>query len=291
LKGNTIDSVATVERAERRGEALRGGAGRNTSVVVSIVFYSIALVAPPSAAVPNCTYANFSDSVVVNNSAAGDVAKIERSGDDITMNGNTCSDGTTTGTVQNTAQVVATDASDGGSTVIISLLGGPFEPGSFDEPGTSDEIEFNINFDFGGPAGSDRLRVAGAAGGDRLRYGIDGGFRIINLNADESSGIDGDAFDNDNGVNVFDASGGQGPDRISGAGGAGTGTAFDRPLQFVGGDGADRLTGGSRGDNLRGGAGGDTLVGGEGRDLLVGGPGIDTCQGGPGRDTPKSCET
>jgi hypothetical protein len=51
------------------------------------------------------------------------------------------------------------------------------------------------------------------------------------------------------------------------------------PVQFIGGDGDDRLFGGRADDILLGGLGDDVLRGGTGRDLMIGGLGIDHLRG------------
>jgi len=101
----------------------------------------------------------------------------------------------------------------------------------------------------------------------------------------------------------FYASGGDGADKLHGAGGKDwlEGGAGDDTLQgdagndrlfgdagidtLYGGDGDDGLQGGAGDDLVYGGAGDDTLQGGAGNDTLYGGDGSDWLQGGDGNNT------
>jgi Ca2+-binding RTX toxin-like protein len=154
----------------------------------------------------------------------------------------------------------------------VSLEGGPFEPGFTDEPGDSDEIEFVVGSDLIPLDGSQlRLVVQGTSGPDHLVSGFEG----VNLNPDETDGVDPD-------VSTREAAleGGGGADLLEG-GGFGTGdTVYG--LGLDGGEGEDELRGGRGGDQLRGGPGADRLHGGDGGDGLWGGPGNDELTGGEG---------
>lgn len=182
----------------------------------------------------------------------------------------------------------------------------PFEigPGMTDEPGASDEIE--LFFD-----GRGWLGIGGSDGPETVRLGR----RQINLNADETSGVDADVFLDARGVrltgsnrdDVFDGSGGRGtPARLfdlpiegdSGRGDDGFigGRAADRygggagDDRLLGLDGDDFLFGDSGRDRLMGNDGRDYLNGGDGRDVLIGGPGRDECWGDRTEDVFRQCE-
>jgi Ca2+-binding RTX toxin-like protein len=112
-----------------------------------------------------------------------------------------------------------------------------------------------------GGAGNDVLMgvmgknvLSGGAGDDLLRAGIS----LFHANA----------------TGMLD--GGDGDDRLLGAGNADT---------LLGGAGTDTLLGGGGNDTLDGGAGADTLHGGAGDDTMTGGDGDDILQGDSGRDT------
>lgn len=123
----------------------------------------------------------------------------------------------------------------------------------------------------GGPY--DSIAIYGSSGPDVIRLGTKGGggpanipVPRINLNANESSGVDHDVTLL--GVEKISILAYGGRDTVSGEGGAGTGEAATLPLFLNGGDGADVLTGGTNADALLGGSGGDTLKGGKGSDEL-----------------------
>ena len=194
-----------------------------------------------------------------------------------------------TPTVTNTKQIKVAGG-DGTQSLSIDLGNGGFAPGSVKEIGTSAEIEFSALL---GGGTFDSVIILGSSGADAIRLGIRGsGGSInvpaprINLNANESSGIDDDVIML--GVEKIVVAGNGGPDTVSGEGGAGTGEPIPVPLDLKGDGGADVLTGGTGGDILRGGSGGDTLKGGQGADDLIAEDGIsanDSSSGGKGSDT------
>ena len=152
------------------------------------------------------------------------------------------------------------------------------EPEVFDEfNGGTGLLPFMI---FGG-TGVDGVRVTPPApapqpidykaGWTQLEVRAVGSAVFAALNADASN--DTDAEFGAAGVEKLTLVGGSKKDKISGAGGAGTGTALEIPMVVKGAGGNDKLTGGKDDDKLDGG-GGD-----------------DTCTGGKGADTFKGCET
>jgi Ca2+-binding RTX toxin-like protein len=262
---------------------------RKASVLVSTLGF-VAIGTPASAV--TCNYQGSPNFLVAVSMTHGETAVVQRDGSAIEVGGTPCG----IASVTNTDSVRFGIEGGGDVNVVISLRGGPFAPGLTDETGSSDEIEFVANLDgSGAPTTADGVVVLGSSGGDRIRMGDQaqlGGQSLINLNADESDGVDSDISDAFLAPTTWDfvnVAGDQGRDRLSGAGGAATGTWFDVRLMLLGNHKADRLVGGIKGDLLRGGFGNDVLRGGPGPDFLNGGAGSDTCRGGPGADTLVSC--
>jgi hypothetical protein len=204
-------------------------------------------------------------------------------------------------TVTNTAYITIKDASylTAGSVdpFYIDLTGGAYAPGFGDEPGSSDEIEFNVKLG-GGQDGFGILATGPTP--QVIRLGTKTGTPLINLNASETDGIDPDVALH--GVDEAFVYASYAADRVRGDGGAGSGSkGFDRRLHTVGFDGNDRLVGGTAGDSITGDsalsstvpgadfinglAGRDVLWGGGNNDSMYGGPGDDALYGGPGNDS------
>lgn len=226
------------------------------------------------------------------------------------------------GSVASTDTVSITDVPAGGSfsgvTVAQGLLTGAvlrFAPGFTDEPGGSDEIEFDVDLGAGKDGFFLDYRAPTVANHTVL------GGKQINLNAGEGDGIDADlTLRGAESVEFFAATGvpGEPGDVIDARGGAGTppepfrlrvfadGRTGDDLLiggrvgdQLLGEEGNDRVRGmdgdddpsGEEGnDRVKGGKGRDFVEGGPGSDLIDGGAGRDECRGGPGKDTFKRCE-
>lgn len=205
-------------------------------------------------------------------------------------------------TVTTTKQIKVTGG-DGFQSLLIDLTNGGFAPGSVNEVGSSEEIEMSVLL---GAGPNDSVYILGSPGADVIRLGIKGGggpanipVPRINLNANESSGVDHDVTLL--GVETISIEGYGGRDTVSGEGGLGTGQPATFPIFLKGGVGADVLTGGTNADVLVGGSGGDTLKGGKGPDELnaedgvagndssFGGTGSDTCVSDAG-DAETSCE-
>lgn len=204
------------------------------------------------------------------------------------------------GTVTNTDTIVLNDTTPGTGGVFIYLVGGPWGPGFTNEPGSSDEIEFEVNFGtnpkfHGDVLGLDLFQTPATP------HHVAFGANQINLNAEETDGIDADlvlsgvegviAFGADLG-DVFDGSGGTGtPD---------TPTPLRLDISSLGGNdlvigganvdglngqlGNDIVLGGGNFDEVSGGDGDDVVDGGRGLDGVRGDPGDDVIRGGPGRD-------
>jgi hypothetical protein len=187
-------------------------------------------------------------------------------------------------TVENTDTIYVI-GDDRNQHVNLWLHHGGFKPGKTNEPGSSDEIEIALYFS----GGTDWLSISGSPQTDDIRFGHPTtGFAVgrVNLNAAESTGVDGDVSLMA-GAETVAVSAGDGPDDVSGAGGVGTGEEFTLPMSLHGNDGADALTGGTVADVLYGDKGGDTLKGRGGNDFLDAEDdvsGNDTANGGAGVD-------
>jgi virginiamycin B lyase len=205
----------------------------------------------------------------------------------ILLNGVWCG---ATVTTTDTIHVTSPGAAESAFRLVIDLRGGPFAPGATDEPGTSDEIEINVDM-----AGTflSRIVVIGSDEADHIVAGTDGAFPAgtpsINLNAAEPT-ADAD-------VQILTTSpiaeipaielyGGAGDDVLSLAGGEGTGSyAYPAIGYLFGGPGNDVLRGGHEWASLDGGDGNDILMAGPSGDTLEGGPGNDQLVGNGGNDT------
>jgi Ca2+-binding RTX toxin-like protein len=207
-------------------------------------------------------------------------------------------------TTSNTSYVAITDATSQSQGSVgpfqLDLRNGPFVPGYGDEPGSSDEIEFKVNF---GP-GFDELGLnASAAASRSIRLGKASqlGSPLINLNAAETDGYDADVTLS--GIDKVLIQGSIVNDQLR-ADGLGQARALPRPFPVpvdinanggddtvVGGSASDMLRGdgcicmGSGADSVFGKLGADTLYGGDGNDKLYGGDGNDTLSGGGGQDS------
>ncbi len=208
-------------------------------------------------------------------------------GGQITLNGNQCGAATLT----NTNTIVVTGDSQS-QTFSIAFYFGAFTPGFTNESGTSDEIEFSVNL--GG--GDDTVVLVGNDAINKFVLGQDNAqlatSRKINLNAGESTGIDGDVtMTNVEKVTVW---GQGGNDSIRARGKAGTGpNAFSLPVVAYGDGGNDVIKGGEAQDRLYGDAGTDKVWGfgsgdfihldeGAAGDEGFGGAGIDLAYIDPG---------
>jgi Ca2+-binding RTX toxin-like protein len=223
----------------------------------------LSLPALPANAAVTCQFFGLGNFLTINVGADSDFARIRRQsgGDNIEVRNSTTAVtcGGPTATVHNTNLVIINDNSPGGfPTVEISMENGPLAPGMANEPGSSDEIEIDVN---GG--GAVHLIFRGSEGADRWTFGTKG----ANLNAAEGTGVDRDLTYS--GIGVTDQNTLGGPDVVDGRGGDKTGDPFRRRMQVNTLDGADRIFGGRRDDSIRpeGTTGSnDRIDGGKGRD-------------------------
>ena len=253
-----------IHLVRQRSRLLRSG-----TVVAAVALAMVSGWAVPAHAAVTCLYDDASDELEVS-LGDGDQATLQREGATIkilTVGGDaTCSGGTPT--VNNTDSIDI-NGTAGVNSVALSMYGGAFAPGDFNEPGSSDEIEIDVNFD-----SNDNLHITGAPSGRGANFRA--GQAGINVNASERTGRDADVFMTSSTLYIQLAGTQFDPNVISGAGGAGTGPAFPDPLDLRGWEAGDRLTGGVANDYI------DGL---SGRDVIAGGPGSDDIKGGPGRDT------
>jgi Ca2+-binding RTX toxin-like protein len=150
-----------------------------------------------------------------------------------------------------------------------------YAPGIEDE-GAGDPDEIELRVDLG--RARDLLALLGDSTGEQITIGANG----VNTNAADTGSPDVDLVVRR--VERLRALTAAGNDDLSGAGGAGTGDAYARPLDLDGGNGEDDLAGGSAGDDLAAGLDADEMRGGRGDDLLIGAPGDDGLFGGAGAD-------
>lgn len=194
--------------------------------------------------------------------SSGESVTIKRSGTDFDVSGRGISDPTCGGATVNNIDTVDVTGANGTETLILDLSGGSFAPGATTEAAGVSEIEFNLALG----EGTDSLRVVGGADADKVTLGRIG----AKLNGDTDVDV------SHIGVERFTASGAGGGDRLSAAGGGGTGAAWADPVALTGDAGSDRLTGGSAADDLQGGGDNDTIKGRGGADGLAGEQGVDT---------------
>ena len=294
---------------------IRGGLARTLLVLNLAVSGTLVSIAPAGAGGFSCTYDSTTKTVTATVSANLDRVKIFREQAEIKARGTDCG----AATRFNTDKVILNDLAARNLDVWLDLTGGRFRPGFTDEPGSSDEIEFAVNLREG--PWQEVLLVYGTEVTDSFRVGTfvlpNGPQRRVNLNANETTGIDHDVVVR--GPSVFmDLLGSGGNDVLGGTGGAGTGGVYQDKMGFNAGDGADRLRGGNgrnfmgggpgpdlvvggrRGDSAGGGGGDDTVRTGRRRDFLTGfggddellaGPGEDECWDTRGNNNFESCET
>ena len=276
-----------------------------------VLLLTVSLNGGPAAADGLCTYDAGTKTVTLSTTGPGYQLRVTVAGE-IWQANSPCGSATVTNT--DTIVINASKGDYSRSGVSIELRApGTFAPGFTNEAGSSDEIEFVVNYlqpnfkgnylflRYSGPWGSTTDRVSVVLGGNQ-----------INLNANESDGVS-DGVDADVTINGMSAgrvtitSGlhqSSGVDNFVGArGGSGTpSTPFIRPITALGGPGTDLFVGGPRldrfwgysgvdvllggdgNDEIRGGYGADHLDGEGGRDQVFGGPGNDTARGGAGAD-------
>ena len=202
-------------------------------------------------AATSCSYDEASRKVTITVQGVNGFARIHRNGSEIYVTGTACGGAT----VLNT-DAISVVGSVGMQTVFIDVSQGPFEPGEEPEPSGVSEIELDVDLRLG----TDELFVDGADAPDNIRLGRSG----FDLNADTDVDITG-------GAELVTLFGNDGADRLSAAGGRGTGDPFPTDVRLFGGDGRDIVTGGQAADDVVGGNGADNVFGGPGADVAYGG--------------------
>lgn len=200
---------------------------------------SAALALPELAEAATCASNAGTMTVALN---ANETATVSTSGTALTLNNVPCAGGAT---VLNT-NTVTINGSTGNETAVIDLSNGPLGPGASAEGTGTSEIEVNTALGLGI---GDRVTVSGSAAADQLVIGAFG----VNLNGDDDADI------TPSGVENYTASGADGDDLVSAAGGQGTGSALTLPSSLQGDQGDDSLSSGLGNDTIGGGTGVDTL--------------------------------
>jgi Ca2+-binding RTX toxin-like protein len=237
----------------------------------SVLTKTVAVAVTPSEDFAPSLLVDDSNSIVVSDADAG------------TIN---CGLATTSNT--DSVTIVNTSTSEPVDTFDVKLFR-PFAPGFTDEAGSSDEIEFTVDFGpAGGTVGFDATLTTSTV--SLKPVNIAAGANLVNLDASETDGVDAD-------VTIVSASSllvsvTELPDTVDLSGG-GPGVP-DQPLPidanifpffdaspdvFIGGDGDDRIRGGGGDDLLEGRAGNDVISGGTGEDEILGGSGVDEVAG------------
>lgn len=257
-------------RPERRArhpshDRRRVRAGSAARVLVPALVLVLGLLATPSASAAVACSFDAGTGVASITFADGDDITIVRAGDDILVNGVTCSGATVT-TTETIWILESGPGAEDLASLAIDMSGGPFVPGKTDEGDGSSEIEFLTGDQ---DLDADRMTmgsvtIVGTPGNDTILIGMtdDGGYNPIDLNGDEETvdwdipgfGLDGAELDTPLAVD-----GGAGDDDLR-AGGQVAGVAGSS-LVLHGGDGDDTLVGGADfDDQIDGGAGTDTIV-------------------------------
>ena len=268
----------------RLGDVLRRSA---MGAVLAGLMVTLVPTAPAYAADVSCTYNGTTHVATVTTTALDTEADIMRAAGTtfITVNAGLCMGGpTSAATITNTKRIVV-NLNGGENRANINLSLGAFAPGFGNERGTSDEIEFTVNGD-----ADDVLAIVGRSGADRIRLGTTNGQPRVNLNAQETTGVDADITVNGTGsLWVFGVGGN---DTISANGAKGTGSPLVSRIEFVGGTGNDTLTGGMGNDSLFASSTDadpddhDAIKGMAGTDLIdvADGDGLDEIDGGAATD-------
>ncbi|MEX2439616.1 MAG: calcium-binding protein [Actinomycetota bacterium] len=231
---------------------------RTRSLFAAVLTTLLLGLVSPAASAATCSPASGTVKIVL---GSGETSTISRgAGGAILVDGVACDAATVTNT-----DLIAVASTDGSTTFRIDLSGGPFAPGSVDEPGTSDEIEFTVDLQ---NASRGTLVVLGTSGNEVIGLAENPNIAdetAINL-ADEAPGSTGEDFDvSMAGVSdvVVDVRGGSDVVEHAVIGGS---SPSPSTLELIGGPGADRLSGGDDGDELVGGSGSDDLEGGDSQD-------------------------
>lgn len=294
---------APVDGVYRRSMRARKLLARTGAALIGLALGTLGLATPLANAAATCSFDEPTAAVQVT-LVGGAPGVLSRAADAITLDGSACG----TATVGNTDTISVGGTGQGQpDDFTVDLAGGPFAPGLTPETdGGEPEIEITVDLPGGG-----LVHVEGGPEADRITFGAAG----ANLNAGEPVG---DADLVLVGEGSFTVAGHEGADRLSVAGGDGTGSAIPS-IPVNGGPGNDTLAGAAGGSALDGGDGTDTvdysatgqviladlslgigqplgglldtlsaienLVGSPGDDVLTGDAGANVLFGGAGSDT------
>jgi Ca2+-binding RTX toxin-like protein len=254
---------------------------RSTTLGVAalILALALALATPAAAGTISCTYNAGTKTVTATAISDFHQLAFQRDGDELEVSGTDCGKATRF----NTDKIVMNDVSSHNLTAFVLLTEGPLRPGATNEPGSSDEIEIEVNLGTG-----DNTFIARGSRNMRAGTTFTGGFnfeRQVNLNAGESTHVDHDVVVSGSVQGVW-LQGTDSDDTLSANGGAGTGSTYLERALLSGWDlGRDSLRGGGGPDTLSGEAGADELRGGDDEDIVNGGPGNDLLRGNGDDDT------
>lgn len=224
---------------------------------------ALSIPAAADAAV-TCSYDQAQKRVDVTASFDGNFANVSRAGTQIRAGGAVCLDGDVPATVTNTDKVVITDTSGGNISVGIDGVNGAFAPGATAEGDGDSEIEFEI---VSGGGTADEVLLLGDNGEEHWVLGAVPGGSGANLNAGDEPGAGADIDVTMSGVNLVQATPGDGDDVVSANGPAPFSGPLAVPSDLDGGDDDDILVGGSGADVIEGGHDTDTVSGGAGADM------------------------
>jgi Ca2+-binding RTX toxin-like protein len=194
-------------------------AARVRRALLAAVVCAVLPAAPAEAAFQSCTY-DAATHTVTATFGTGLTGTLSQSGSEIRADGAQCGGAATTG---NTDLIRVVGDLNDQEKLTISLAGGTFAGGFTDEPGTSDEVEIELDLKSG--SANPGVTVLGSGGADHLTLGTVGtgaaATSALNLNANEPDGAGLDADLTSTTFEAFDILGGGGPDVLSGAGGDG----------------------------------------------------------------------
>lgn len=147
------------------------------------------VVAPARAAFQTCTY-DAGTHVATATFGNGLQGQLRQVGTQIQADGVACGAATTANT--DTIKVVGDEADQ--EQVVIDLSGGTFTGGFTDETGTSDEVEIEVDLKGGFADPGPDAFIVGTSNPDHITVGMLGffDFSAVNLNANETTGIDPD---------------------------------------------------------------------------------------------------
>lgn len=193
--------------------------------------------------------------------------EVRRAGPDFHVTGAGFTDSTCGGATMTNVDLVTITGASSDEVAVVEFEDGAFVPGATEESGGVSEIEFLVDL---GAESSDVFSLRMGNAKDFVRFGAAG----INVHRDDDADIVFGTIPPNVGV-----LGRGGSDRLSAAGGLGTGTPFPSPIVLNGQRGNDQLTGGLGNDFFAGGPDDDIVF------ALSGPDGTDAFYPHTGKDT------